>query len=51
MAKILDVEYASLSKIENGKQKVEGKLLLKLAEEFNLDLNNLIKNRKYQWKI
>ncbi|PGO26417.1 McrA protein [Bacillus cereus] len=46
MAKILDVEYASLSKIENGKQKVEGKLLLKLAEEFNLDLNNLIKKPK-----
>ncbi|PHD71678.1 McrA protein [Bacillus sp. AFS043905] len=41
MAKILDLEYPSLSKIENGKQKVDGNLLLKLAQEFNLDLNNL----------
>jgi len=37
----LNIDSGALSKIENGKRKLDEKALPKLAEEFNLDLQEL----------
>ena len=39
----LNIDSGALSKIENGKRKLDEKVLPRLAEEFNLDLQELKK--------
>jgi len=41
LAAYLGIDSGALSKIENGKKKLDEKILPKIAEKFNLDLNFL----------
>lgn len=41
LAAYLGIDSGALSKIENGKKKLDEKILPRIAEKFNLDLENL----------
>jgi len=41
LAAFLGIDSGALSKIENGKKKLDEKILPRIAEKFNLDLENL----------
>jgi len=41
LAAYIGIDSGALSKIENGKKKLDEKILPRIAEKFNLDLENL----------